>query len=188
MMLGHIHRAYGLRRLPTRGSKKRTARGRLSFVAAPARRGDRAEGTRVRFDVKFHRADGPYRWANARLVRYADDFVIPAKYVGTRISAFVADTLEAWMGLMLNRQKTRVVKLSEPKASVDFPAYTFRFDRDLDRRRRLGERGGHARESRTVKCKGERDSETPYVRFDEGGGGPHAPSPTLRTSVARVAL
>jgi RNA-directed DNA polymerase len=25
------------------------------------------------FDVKFHRADGPGRWANARLVRYADD-------------------------------------------------------------------------------------------------------------------
>jgi len=28
------------------------------------------------FDYKFHRADGPYHWANARLVRYADDFVI----------------------------------------------------------------------------------------------------------------
>ena len=83
------------------------------------------------FDVKFHRADGPYRWANARLVRYADDFVILAKYVGMRISTFVVDTLEAWMGLMLNRQKTRVVKLSESKASVDFLAYTFRFDRDL---------------------------------------------------------
>jgi RNA-directed DNA polymerase len=34
------------------------------------------------FDYKFHRADGPYHWADARLVRYADDFVILAKYVG----------------------------------------------------------------------------------------------------------
>ena len=31
------------------------------------------------FDDKFHREEGPYRWANARLVRYADDFVILAK-------------------------------------------------------------------------------------------------------------
>jgi RNA-directed DNA polymerase len=31
------------------------------------------------FDYKFHRAEGPYHWANARLVRYADDFVILAK-------------------------------------------------------------------------------------------------------------
>src|SRR5205814_101182 len=28
------------------------------------------------FDKLFHRSDGPYHWANARLVRYADDFVI----------------------------------------------------------------------------------------------------------------
>jgi RNA-directed DNA polymerase len=31
------------------------------------------------FDYQFHRADGPYHWAHARLVRYADDFVILAK-------------------------------------------------------------------------------------------------------------
>ena len=31
------------------------------------------------FDYKFHRVDGPYRWANARLVRYAGDVVILAK-------------------------------------------------------------------------------------------------------------
>ena len=33
------------------------------------------------FDRMFHRCDGPYQWANARLVRYADDFVIMARYV-----------------------------------------------------------------------------------------------------------
>ena len=31
------------------------------------------------FDYQFHRSDGPYQWAHARLVRYADDFVILAK-------------------------------------------------------------------------------------------------------------
>jgi RNA-directed DNA polymerase len=33
--------------------------------------------------------------------------------------------------LTLNRRKTRVVKLSEPETSVDFPGYTFRYDRDI---------------------------------------------------------
>ncbi len=82
------------------------------------------------FDVKFHRRDGPYRWANARLVRYADDFVILARYVGRRISAFVEDTIEGWMGLTVNRRKTKVVKLTEQETSVDFLGYTFRYDRD----------------------------------------------------------
>ena len=83
------------------------------------------------FDVKFHRRDGPYRWANARLVRYADDFVILARCVGGRIARFAEDTLEGWMGLTINRRKTRTVKLTESKASVDFLGYTFRYDRDL---------------------------------------------------------
>jgi RNA-directed DNA polymerase len=83
------------------------------------------------FDMKFHGLNGPYRWANARLVRYADDLVILARYVGWRITAFVEDTLEVWMGLTLNRRKTRVVKLADPHSSVDFLGYTFRYDRDL---------------------------------------------------------
>jgi len=41
------------------------------------------------FDRMFHRYDGPYQWANARLVRYADDFVIMARFVGGRIEEFV---------------------------------------------------------------------------------------------------
>ncbi len=32
------------------------------------------------FDKLFHRADGPAEWANAKLVRYADDFVVLARY------------------------------------------------------------------------------------------------------------
>ena len=85
------------------------------------------------FDYKFHRADGPYGWANARLVRYADDFVIMAKYVGHRIRNFTESLLEGRFGLKINRDKTRVVHLGpdETGESLDFLGYTFRYDRDL---------------------------------------------------------
>jgi RNA-directed DNA polymerase len=39
------------------------------------------------------------------------------------------------MRLTINRQKTRVVDLRVPGASVDFLGYTFRFDRDRYRRK-----------------------------------------------------
>jgi RNA-directed DNA polymerase len=83
------------------------------------------------FDVKFHRAEGPYVWANARLVRYADDFVIMAKYVGGRIRGFVEETAEKWMGLKINRDKTREVTLGEEGACLNFLGYSFRYDRSL---------------------------------------------------------
>jgi RNA-directed DNA polymerase len=83
------------------------------------------------FDKAFHRADGPAQWANAKLVRYADDFVVLARYQSQRLRGFIEDKLEGWLGLTVNREKTRVVELKEPKASLDFLGYTFRFDRDL---------------------------------------------------------
>jgi RNA-directed DNA polymerase len=82
------------------------------------------------FDYKFHRAEGPYHWANARLVRYADDFVILAKYVGGRIEQFVTQTLQDWMELKVNPDKTRTVSLYEPGVGLNFLGYTFRYDRD----------------------------------------------------------
>jgi RNA-directed DNA polymerase len=82
------------------------------------------------FDKRFHRPEGPGQGANARLVRYADDFVILARYVGERVEDFVESTLEGWLGLTINRAKTRVVKLSNPGESLDFLGYTFRYDRD----------------------------------------------------------
>jgi len=35
------------------------------------------------FEKLFYRPDGPGRWANAKLVRYADDFVVLARYQST---------------------------------------------------------------------------------------------------------
>ena len=85
------------------------------------------------FDLKFHRLNGPRHWANARLVRYADDFVVLAKYQGERIEQWLERELEDWLGLTINREKTKVVNLRKAE-SLDFLGYTFRYDRDLQGR------------------------------------------------------
>jgi RNA-directed DNA polymerase len=82
------------------------------------------------FDVFFHTPDGPGTWAKAKLVRYADDFVILARYQGQRLHDWVAETLQARMGLEINQGKTRVVNLAQTGASLDFLGFTFRYDRD----------------------------------------------------------
>jgi RNA-directed DNA polymerase len=83
------------------------------------------------FDKVFYRTDGPAQWAKAKLVRYADDLVILAKYQGVALTQFVETKLEGWMGLTLNRTKTRIVDLKTIGTSLDFLGYTFRYDRDL---------------------------------------------------------
>lgn len=83
------------------------------------------------FDKVFHRSDGPVRWANARLVRYADDFVVMARYQGKRISGWIESKIETWMGLEINHEKTKVVDLKSKGASLGFLGFTFRYDRDL---------------------------------------------------------
>jgi len=82
-------------------------------------------------DKAFHMASGPARWANAKLVRYADDLVILARYQGPKLIAWVEHFLEARMGLVINRDKTSVIKLEDEGASLDFLGFTFRYDRDL---------------------------------------------------------
>jgi len=82
------------------------------------------------FDKLFHRANGPARWANAKLVRYADDFVVLARHQTPKLRGWIEEKIE-WLGLEINRDKTRVVDLREEKASLDFLGYTFRWDRDL---------------------------------------------------------
>jgi len=83
------------------------------------------------FDKAFRGKEGPARFAKAKLVRYADDFVILAHYQGGRLTGWVERTLEEWMGLKINRDKTRVVDLKEAEESLDFLGYSFRYDRDL---------------------------------------------------------
>jgi len=83
------------------------------------------------FEKVFYAADGPAVWAKAQVVRYADDFMILARYQGKRLSKFIEDKIESWLGLELNRNKTKVVDLRQPGSSVDFLGYTFRYDRSI---------------------------------------------------------
>jgi RNA-directed DNA polymerase len=87
------------------------------------------------FDKVFHRPMGPAQWANARLVRYADDFVVLARYQGEGLRRWIESKLEDWMGLEINRDKTRVIDLKQQGEKLDFLGYTFRYDRDLKGRR-----------------------------------------------------
>lgn len=83
------------------------------------------------FDKAFHRPDGPAHFASARLVRYADDFVVLARDMDQRIVGFIEDKLERWLGLELNRDKTRVFHARAPHQTLEFLGYSFRWDRDL---------------------------------------------------------
>lgn len=83
-------------------------------------------------DRAFHEADdGPYKVAKARLVRYADDFVILARYMGPRITKWVEKKLEGDLGLKINRNKTNIVRMGRRGESLDFLGFTLRYDRDL---------------------------------------------------------
>jgi RNA-directed DNA polymerase len=82
------------------------------------------------FDALFHGPQGPARRADAKLVRYADDFVVMAKQMGSETIEFIESRLEGKFQLEINREKTRVVDLQEQGASLNFLGYTFRYDRD----------------------------------------------------------
>lgn len=82
------------------------------------------------FDKAFYAKNGPAQWAKATLVRYADDFVILARYAGSRLQGFTEEKIEGWLGLKLNRDKTRVLDLREEGQTLDFLGYSFRWDRD----------------------------------------------------------
>ena len=83
------------------------------------------------FEHAFHRSDGPAKWANAKIVRYADDFVVMARRVGDQLKKWIESQLEGRLRLTINRKKTRVVNLNKPGATLDFLGFTFRYDRDL---------------------------------------------------------
>lgn len=87
------------------------------------------------FDKVFNRPDSPARHGGARLIRFADDFVVMARNLGDEagqaVTGFIEEKVEGWLGLKINREKTRVVNLNEPGAELNFLGFTFRYDRDL---------------------------------------------------------
>jgi len=88
------------------------------------------------FDKAFNEdSNSPSCFASAKLIRYADDFVVMARYMGKRITTWIEYAIEEKLKLTINRDKTRIVKLSEEGECVNFLGYSFRFDRDLKGRR-----------------------------------------------------
>jgi len=85
------------------------------------------------FDRFFHGADGPAVFAGARLFRYADDFVVLARYMKPRVVGWIETTLEDRMGLRLNPEKTRQINLSpSDRSRLDFLGFSYRYDRPRD--------------------------------------------------------
>jgi RNA-directed DNA polymerase len=56
--------------------------------------------------------------------------VVLGKRMEAGIAEFLESKLEGWLKLEINRDKTRTVDLRVKGASLDFPGFTFRWDRD----------------------------------------------------------
>jgi RNA-directed DNA polymerase len=82
------------------------------------------------FEKQFTRSDGPATWAKAKVVRYADDFVVLARSQSRRLIDWIEGTLEGRFRLTVNRDKTRIVKLRHPGESLTFLGFTLRYERD----------------------------------------------------------
>jgi len=78
------------------------------------------------FDKVFHAYDGPANWAKAQLVRYADDFVILARYQSDKLTKWVESKIEGWLGLKINKEKTTIVDLNEGQ-TLDFLGFSYRY-------------------------------------------------------------
>ena len=78
------------------------------------------------FEKQFRRGNRPGTWANAKLVRYADDFVVLARYQSRQLIGWI----EGRFRLTINREKTRIVKMREPGESLSFLGFKLRYDRD----------------------------------------------------------
>lgn len=78
------------------------------------------------FEKVFYSAEGPGTWAKAHIVRYADDFVVMTRYQSDRLRDYIETKIESWLGLELNRDKTKVVESRQPGGSLDFLGFTFR--------------------------------------------------------------
>jgi RNA-directed DNA polymerase len=56
--------------------------------------------------------------------------VVLTRNAGENLREFIEEKIEGWLGLKINREKTRVVDLREQSATLDFLGYSFRLERD----------------------------------------------------------
>ena len=84
------------------------------------------------FDKAFYQdTNSPMHFAKARLTRYADDFVIQARYITKRITTWIESKIEGDLKLRINKEKTKLVNVDEPGTPLHFLGFTFRKDKDL---------------------------------------------------------
>lgn len=84
------------------------------------------------FDTLFNRSPkSPKHFANAKLIRYADDFVIMARYIGERITNWIEEKIEGKLELSINREKTNIVKVKPHREELHFLGYTCKHCKDL---------------------------------------------------------
>ena len=76
-------------------------------------------------DRVFRSEQGPAKWAKAELIRFADDFVILCQKVTPRLERFVSEKIEQWLGLKINRDKTRIYQVKASENGLDFLGYNF---------------------------------------------------------------
>jgi RNA-directed DNA polymerase len=81
------------------------------------------------FDKAFHKTRSAETGA-AKLVRFADDFVILAKTIGSNCCRFVEEKIEGWLGLTINKEKTKVIDLNQGD-ELNFLGYVFQLHNDL---------------------------------------------------------
>ncbi|MCK4794570.1 MAG: group II intron reverse transcriptase/maturase [Desulfobacteraceae bacterium] len=83
-------------------------------------------------DTAFKRdPNSPGNTANAKLIRYADDFVIMARYMGEKITNWVEKIIEEKLELSINEEKTKILKVKAHHDELSFLGFTFRYDRDI---------------------------------------------------------
>lgn len=78
----------------------------------------------------YTQRDSPRFFANARLIRYADDFVIMARFIGPKITEWIEGMVEGQLKLTINRDKTKVVNVNRKGETLDFLGFSMRYDKD----------------------------------------------------------
>jgi RNA-directed DNA polymerase len=76
----------------------------------------------------------PSQQDRARLIRYADDFVVMAREMKESSIKWIKDRIEGDLKLTINGGKTKIVDLNQDGGELNFLGYTFRKDRDLQGR------------------------------------------------------
>ena len=85
-----------------------------------------SDGSRMSGDVQVRFCES----VGVRLP-HATLLVVMARYVGERITNWVENKIETWMGLVINRDKTKVMEVKQSGKPLDFLGYSFRYDKDL---------------------------------------------------------